>query len=153
MGVKLLGKIKIHEIAKKLDLTSKEIIERAKKLGIEVKNHLSSIEDTDETKIEESFKSTENGKKEKKDSEKKQAKKEKKDGHVIIRREVIISEEEIAKKEAEEAKKKKQAKKEVGFVERNANKDFNIVYREKPAKPMTVSELFGLKSKKEEEPK
>ncbi len=147
-----MGKIKIHEIAKKLDLTSKEIIERAKKLGIEVKNHLSSIEHTDETKIEESFKNTENGKKEKKASEKKTTKKEKKDNHVIIRREVIISEEEVAKKAAEEeAKKKKQIKKEVGFVERNANKDFNIVYREKPAKPMTVSELFGLKSKKEEE--
>ncbi len=147
-----MGKIKIHEIAKKLDLTSKEIIERAKKLGIEVKNHLSSIEHTDETKIEESFKNTENGKKEKKASEKKTTKKEKKDNHVIIRREVIISEEEVAKKAAEEeAKKKKQTKKEVGFVERNANKDFNIVYREKPAKPMTVSELFGLKSKKEEE--
>ena len=28
MGVKLLGKIKIHEIAKKLGLTSKEIIDR-----------------------------------------------------------------------------------------------------------------------------
>ena len=45
MGVKLLGKIKIHEIAKKLDLTSKEIIERATKLGIDVKNHLSSVEE------------------------------------------------------------------------------------------------------------
>ena len=39
-----------------------------------------------------------------------------------------------------------QKKKEVGFVERNTNKDFNIVYRNKPSKPMTVSELFGLKT-------
>ena len=45
MGVKLLGKVKIHEIAKELDLTSKEIIEKAKKLGIEVKNHMSSVEE------------------------------------------------------------------------------------------------------------
>ena len=32
MGVKLLGKIKIHEIAKKLDLTSKEVLEIAKRI-------------------------------------------------------------------------------------------------------------------------
>ena len=31
------------------------------------------------------------------------------------------------------------------------NKDYNIVYREKPTKPMTVSELFGIGKK--EEPK
>ena len=32
-----MGKIKIYEIAKKLDLASKEIVEMAKKLNIEVK--------------------------------------------------------------------------------------------------------------------
>ena len=37
----------------------------------------------------------------------------------------------------------------VGFVERKQNKDYNIVYRNKPNKPMTVSELFGLSSKEE----
>ena len=68
---------------------------------------------------------------------------------VIIRREVIISQ------EAEQTKKKEPVKKEnkknnVGFVERKQNKDYNIVYRNKPSKPMTVSELFGLKK---EEPK
>ena len=41
MGVKLLGKIKIHEIAKKLNLTSKEILDVAKQLNIEAKSHLS----------------------------------------------------------------------------------------------------------------
>ena len=35
MGVKLLGKIKIHEIAKKFNLTSKEVLEVAKELNIE----------------------------------------------------------------------------------------------------------------------
>ena len=65
---------------------------------------------------------------------------------------MIVSEEELAKRE-EEAKKKKmeEKRKEVGFVERNTNKDFNIVYRNKPSKPMTVSELFGLKTPKKEE--
>ena len=36
MGVNLLGKIKIHEIAKKLGLASKEVLEVANKLQIEV---------------------------------------------------------------------------------------------------------------------
>ena len=43
MGVKLLGKIKIYEIAKKLNLASKDVIEMAKKLNIDVKSHLSAI--------------------------------------------------------------------------------------------------------------
>ena len=34
MGVKLLGKIKIYDIAKKLNLTSKEVLDIAKKLKI-----------------------------------------------------------------------------------------------------------------------
>ena len=45
MGVKLLGKIKIYDIAKKLNLTSKEVLEVAKKLNINVKSHLSGIEE------------------------------------------------------------------------------------------------------------
>ena len=55
MGVKLLGKIKIHEIAKKLDLTSKEVLEVAKKLNIEAKSHLSGVEEVETRKIEEEF--------------------------------------------------------------------------------------------------
>ena len=45
MGVMLLGKMKVHELAKKLDKTSKEIIAIAQELGIEVKTHMSSLED------------------------------------------------------------------------------------------------------------
>jgi translation initiation factor IF-2 len=148
--VKILGKIKIHEIAKELNLTSKEIIEKAEKLGIEVKNHMSSVEEEIANKIKESFK-TEKNEKQNTVQEKKE-KKAKHDNPVIIRREVIVSEEEIARREEEEKRKKLEAKKkEVGFVERNTNKDFNIVYRNKPSKPMTVSELFGLKTPKNEE--
>lgn len=71
---------------------------------------------------------------------------------VIIRRAVIISEDEEEKRKEEELKKKEQRRKnDVGFIEKNRNKDYNIVYREKPTKPMTVSELFGIGKK--EEPK
>ena len=158
MGVKLLGKIKIHEIAKELNLTSKEIIERATKLGIDVKNHLSSVEEDVAKKISDSFKKAEKkADKEVKSaqdatSSEKKAKKEKTETPVIIRREVIISDEEIAKREEQEKKRKQEEKsKQVGFVERNTNKDYNIVYRNKPTKPLTVSELFGLKTEKKEE--
>lgn len=170
MGVKLLGKIKIHELAKKIGLTSKEILEKATKLGIDVKNHMSSVEDDTAIKIRESFKKTSKSEKESKSSTKSTEKQTKKDENiaskdtkkkndkpsspVIIRREVIISEEEETRlKEEEEKKRREQHKKEVGFVERNANKDYNIVYRNKPTKPLTVSELFGLKKETKEEPK
>ena len=51
MGVKLLGKIKIHEIAKELNLTSKEIILKANELGIEAKTHMSGLDQSDAEKI------------------------------------------------------------------------------------------------------
>ncbi|MCI9287184.1 MAG: translation initiation factor IF-2 [Clostridia bacterium] len=149
-----MGKIKIHEIAKELNLTSKEIIERATKLGIDVKNHLSSVEEDVAKILKDSFKKVikETKTSEEQASNEKKTKKEKTETPVIIRREVIISDEEIAKKEEQEKKRKQEEKnKQVGFVERNTNKDFNIVYRNKPTKPLTVSELFGLKTEKKEE--
>jgi translation initiation factor IF-2 len=152
MGVKLLGKIKIHEIAKKLGLTSKEILEKAKSLNLNIKSHLSSVTDEEAKQLEEALK-----KKDKTEQKNKQNKKQpssaiKKDEPVIIRREVIISDEELVKKEEEEKhKKQKEREKQLGFVERNKNKDFNIVYRNKQTKPLTVEELFGIKKK--EEPK
>lgn len=145
-----MGKIKIYDIAKKLNLTSKEVLEVAKKLNINVKSHLSGIEEEEAKRIEDDINKKENKKQEKEivKKEKMGTKKEEK-APVIIRREVIISQ------EAEQTKKKEPVKKEnkknnVGFVERKQNKDYNIVYRNKPSKPMTVSELFGLKK---EEPK
>ena len=143
-----MGKIKIHEIAKKLNLTSKEILEIAKKLNIEAKSHLSGIEEEEAKKIEDEI--LKNSSKTKKATENKGAKKEnKKETPVIIRREVIISQDE-SEKAKEVIKKEEKRNNTIGFVERKNNKDYNIVYRNKPNKPMTVSELFGLKK---EEPK
>ena len=157
-----MGKIKIYDIAKKYDLPSKEVLEIAQKLNIDVKSHLSGVEDEEANKIEEALKSGNKAEKQEKKTEnktekpaskkgKQEAKKEEK-APVIIRREVIISEEE--EKEKKKEKEKKQEKKSsVGFVERKQNKDYNIVYRNRPNKPMTVSELFGLgkpEPKKEE---
>ncbi|MBR0350649.1 MAG: translation initiation factor IF-2 [Clostridia bacterium] len=154
-----MGKIKIHEIAKKLGLTSKEIIEKANELNIEAKSHMSGVSDEDAKRIEDSLKGRKTKtSEEKKDKPKKEAvkkesnkasKKEEEKAPVIIRREVIITENDAAQKKAE--KQVKDTKNNnIGFVERKQNKDYNIVYRNKQTKPMTVNELFGLKPKKEE---
>ncbi len=131
-----MGKIKIHEIAKKLGLTSKEVLDVANKLKIDAKSHMSGVEEEEAKKIENALS---NNKKEGK----------KKEAPVIIRREVIIAQEETEKKK-EVVKKEEKKNNNVGFVQRRQNQDYNIVYRNKPNKPMTVSELFGLKK---EEPK
>ena len=48
-----MGKIKLYDIAKELNLTSKEVLEIAKKLNIESKSHLSSVSEEDAKRIQE----------------------------------------------------------------------------------------------------
>ena len=160
-----MGKIKIYEIAKKLDLTSKEVLEMAQKLNMDVKSHMSGVDEEEAKKIENSFSKNqkqEQQAKQKQDVKEKQpakqeqiakattAPKKEEKAPVIIRREVIVTDEENDKKH--EDKKQENRNSNIGFVERKQNKDFNIVYRNKPNKPKTVNELFGLnkpESKKE----
>ncbi len=153
----LLGKVKIHEIAKKLGVASKEVITMANNIGINVTSHLSSVEEEQEKSILQKFnKNDENPKQQKEKvnqskNKREKVKEEKKtETPVIIRREVIINDSEEQKEK--ERKKQEQKNKEVGFVERN-NTNYNIVYRNKPQKPLTVNELFGLKDNKKEETK
>ena len=157
-----MGKIKIYDIAKKLGLTSKEVLDIAKKLNIEAKSHLSGVEEDEAKKIESEIsnksekENSDKVKNEEKESKKVNADKNKKEVKkeestpVIIRREVIISKDDEQDKKKEENKKQQKRNNNVGFVERKQDKNYNIVYRNKPTKPMTVSELFGLKK---EEPK
>ena len=42
-----MAKQKIHELAKEIDKTSKDIIAVAQELGLDVKSHMSSLEDND----------------------------------------------------------------------------------------------------------
>ncbi len=154
-----MGKIKIHELAKKLNLNSKEVLARAQELNINVKSHLSSVDEVDCAKIEASYNAPKTGTKEVskevlETKKVKETKTEKTSGPVIIRREVIISKEEQEKQKEEERRKNEQRQNgNVGFVETQRKKDFNIVYRNKQTKPLTVNELFGIgikESKKEE---
>lgn len=135
-----MGKLKVHELAKELGVPSKEILEKAKKLKIEVASHLSNLDDEQANKIRKAYNSTGTANKNVKNN------KEKKETPVIIRREVILNEEDENKKE-----EKVPERKDLGFVKRRNNNDYNIVYRNKPNKPLTVNELFGL-GKKEEKP-
>ena len=144
-----MSKMKVHELAKKIEKTSKEIIAVAQELGLDVKSHMSSLEEKDIALIEKKLA----GDKIEVHHKKEEVKETKKESPVIIRRQVIISDEEIKRREEEEEKRKKQEAQKsngVGFIERNRKTDYNIVYRNKPTKPMTVSELFGLKQNKEE---
>ena len=82
----LLGKMKVHELAKKIGKTSKEIITVAQELGLELKSHLSSLEDKDVEQIEKKLL----GEKAETKSKKEEVKENKKENPVIIRRQVII---------------------------------------------------------------
>ena len=143
-----MGKIKLYDIAKELDIPSKELVDLVNKLNINVKSHLSSVSEEQaeiiKAEAKKIYSKTNNSKKETKKST---DAKEKESTPVIIRREVIVEDED--KKAKEEAKNAEEKKNDVGFVERK-NKNFNIVYRNKPSKPMTFDELFG--TKKEEKP-
>ena len=145
MEVERLEKIKIHELAKKLGVETKKVLDAAKQANIDAKSHLSSITEDEANKIEKLLKGVSKTKS-------MENKKEKNDGPVIIRRAVIINDEE-EKKEEERRRKEQSRKKDVGFIENKRNKDYNIVYRDKPTKPHTVSELLGISKKKEPEEK
>ena len=138
-----MEKIKIHELAKKLGVEAKKILEEAKKIGIEAKSHLSSITEDEMERIEKNLKGVSKTKS-------MENKKEKKESPVIIRRAVIINNDEEEKKEEERKKAEQTRKKEIGFIENKRNKDYNIVYRDRPTKPLTVSELLGIGKKKDE---
>ena len=133
-----MDKMKVHELAKKLKVNSKNVIECASKLGITLKSHLSSITVEEAEKIAKSMK--------KADKEKNEVKKEiGSDKPVIMRRTVIINDDEKKPEQKSQSKKS-----DIGFVEKNRKKDYNIVYRNKQSKPMSVAELFGIQTKEPE---
>ena len=69
-------------------------------------------------------------------------KKERNEEPVIIRRAVIINDEE---EKQDKKQKETDSRRESAFgAQKPKNKDYNIVYRDKPTKPLTVSELFGI---------
>lgn len=136
-----MGKMKLYELAKEINVSSKDLLDTAKSLGLEIKSHLSNIEEEDVIKLKGKFmKTTVNQSVKKEDKKTKKEVQSKKNNPVIIRREVIIEEE--SKNKVQEHQKRQENNNP--FVQRNQKRDYNIVYRNKVEKPMTVSELFGL---------
>ena len=77
-----MGKMKVHELAKELDIPSKDLVEKLNKMGYSIKSHLSTLEDKEVDEIKGKLNN-----KSKDDEKKNQAKKEKKPiAPVIIRR-------------------------------------------------------------------
>ncbi len=50
-----MSKIRVHELAKELGLSSKETIEKLGGLGVEVKSHASSVSDEEVARLKESL--------------------------------------------------------------------------------------------------
>ena len=148
-----MGKIRLSDLAKKVGKSSKELLEFVNNNGFEVKSYLSSVSEEDAQKIEKLVlrggSSNTTTKEDKKPAIKKQDNK-KVDQPFIIRRSVTIDDDQPKQEEVRSTNNRRG----VGFVEDRRNKDYNIVYRNKQAKPMTVDELFGIKKKepKVEEP-
>lgn len=67
-----MSKKRVYELAKELDVPSKEIVTKAQSIGIDVKNHMSTLNDADIVKVNQALK-PKNGKKETDKQEAKQA--------------------------------------------------------------------------------
>ena len=104
--------MRVHELAKELNTNSKELIEKLKTLNIEVKNHMTVLEEDTIEKVSKLYGKEEPSKKgnegKSMQNETKNPTKKKKDEPRIIRREIVRVEEPIEEKKPEEP---------IGFIE------------------------------------
>ena len=49
------GKVRLYELAKELGIANKELVERVRSLGIDVKNHMSNLDTDDVTWVKRSL--------------------------------------------------------------------------------------------------
>ena len=50
-----MAKIRVHEMARELGMTNREVMDTLKSLGIDVKSHMSSVEDTLAKRVREKY--------------------------------------------------------------------------------------------------
>ena len=134
-----MGKMKVHELAKELGISSKELIEKLADLGIEVKSHLSTLEESDIKKVKKGGStSSEKAKKDVKKEDKQVApqKKEKKQfAPVIIRRQVTrVETDEYVEKNRDVNRERN----DLGVVQRRSDTSMNIKYRTEPRRPAPI---------------
>ena len=149
-----MGKMKVHELAKELNLTSKELVEKLIDLKYDVKSHLSILEDSDVEKIRKQLKTKSKKAEVAPKDDKTAAKKEKKPiAPVIIRREVTRIE---TIEEPKKVETKREQRNDLGVVQRRTDTSMNIKYRTPPRKIGTITpqpEVAKEEVKKVEEPK
>ena len=146
-----MGKMKVHELAKELGLSSKDLMEKLQSMKIEVKSHLSTLEEDEIAKIKKgldksSSKSADSKKAKKEDTKKadddKQnapAKKEKKQfTPVIIRREVTRVTTEKNDPEKRNVVERRNTD-DLGFVQRRTDTSMNIKYRTDVKRPIVAT--------------
>ncbi|MBO5143479.1 MAG: translation initiation factor IF-2 [Clostridia bacterium] len=126
-----MGKMKVHELAKELNVPSKDLVEKLNKMGYSVKSHLSTLEDKEVDEIKSKLNN-----KSKDDDKKSQVKKEKKPiAPVIIRREVTRVESTETNKETVN----KGDRSDLGVVQRRTDTSMNIKYRTEPRKVNNIA--------------
>ncbi|MBQ8298732.1 MAG: translation initiation factor IF-2 [Clostridia bacterium] len=128
-----MGKMKVHELAKELNMPSKELVDKLIELKYDIKSHLSILEDSEVEKIRKQLKGKSADVAPKAD---KAAKKDKKPiAPVIIRREVTRIETVPEVKKVE----KKETRNDLGVVQRRTDTSMNIKYRTPPRKIGTIT--------------
>jgi translation initiation factor IF-2 len=140
-----MGKMKVHELAKELNMQSKDLIDKLKDMNYDVKNHLSTLEEDDVKKITKALKGEDKNKKVsapkrvgsdvhialEKETEKPLKKEKKPIAPVIIRREVTR----IVETNEEKPKNENVSREGIGVIERRTDTKMNIKYRT-PARPI-----------------
>ena len=125
-----MGKMKVHELAKELNMASKELLDKLIKLNYNVKSHLSTLEEDEVVKIKKQLKGNSPNSASSTKKENDAPKKEKKPiAPVIIRREVTrIDSNSSQIKKADN----KDSRDELGVVQRRTDTSMNIKYRTPP---------------------
>ena len=145
-----MGRMKVHELAKELNMQSKELVDKLNELNYNVKSHLSMIEEDDVEKIKKQLKASGSGKAPKDDKNVANKKEKKPIAPVIIRREVtrVV---ETNKEEVKKVQENTGSRNDLGVVQRRTDTSMNIKYRTPPRKIGTITPQA--EKVKEEEPK
>ena len=128
-----MSKVRVYQLAKKMNITSKELINKLEELGIDVHNHMSSLEDSDAKLVEEYLleESVEEVKEEVKKTKKN--KKEKKESIVETFNELEEQEDIINERKANKKNRKKKKNK--------ANKRSNFKGENEVSEPVNSDEI------------
>ncbi len=118
-----MGKMKVHELAKELGMSSKVLLDKLIEMKYDVKSHMSTLEDSEVEKITETFKNKSNVSNEQKKNKKPMS-------PVIIRREVTR----IEAMPEDNKKVSEKSNDTFGVVQRRSDVSMNIKYRTPPKK-------------------